>query len=112
MKADKETKLRRVRIFQAAQPYFAILGFDSALANQQYAFNWRIFFGFLLSGVATILFLMFIIIEAKTFWEFSQTIYFYFVMFIEFITLIVLVFQAQKIFNFIANFENVINTSE
>lgn len=111
-KIESQPELPKIKIFQTVREYFAIIGINRVLVDQPYPFNRRIFLGFLMFGLAITSLFTFIISQAKTFWEFAQSIYTCSAVILGICCLFILVFRVHILFKFIASFENVINTSE
>lgn len=107
-----QPELPKIKIFKTVRKYFAIMGITPVLVDQSYPFNLGIIFGYLLFGSAITSLFIFIIFEAETFWEFSQSIFTCSAMILGICCLLILVFRVRILFKFIASFENVINTSE
>lgn len=107
-----ESKLPKIQIFQSTKEYLAILGITSNLMVQTYPFNRKILIGYLILGVALICNLVFVIFEKKTFWEFTQSIYFSSDALVCTLGFTVLVFRLSTLFEAIVTLESAINASE
>lgn len=111
-KKELKPESSKMKIFQMSQKYFTILGISPNLIVQPYPFNRRISIGFLMLGLVLICNYVFIIYGAKTFLDFSQSIYIGSALAVGSLALAVLVFRVKILFEFIVNFENAINTSK
>lgn len=102
----------KFRIFLLTQKNFATLGVTPDLSNQQCLFNKRISIGLSLLGLATICIFQFFFYEAKTFSECTQASYLGLYSALILIGLLIVVIKVKKLFEFIKNSENLVNTSK
>lgn len=109
---ESQPESPNVKLFRNIQSIFMILGIKPISIEQSYPFNRRIFLGFILTSCGITFILVFVSNEANTFWEYTQSAYFFSAAIIATFILTHVVFRTSKIFEFITNFENVINTSE
>lgn len=101
-----------MKIFQAFQRNFAIVGITQTVAKQRCPVNVKIFLGILLLGSAILCNLLFVIYEAKTFAEYTQTLYICSVSCLTLSALIITILKMKKMFEFINDGNGVVNTSE
>lgn len=87
-------------------------GVDTILANQSYPFNWTILFGFLLLAFGIFFTSAFVVHDAGTIADYTQSIYA-----VSLITLIIfaflaLILSAESLFDFFERSDDLVNTSE
>lgn len=99
-------------VFQAFQKNFAIVGINSNVAKQSYPFNVKILLGILLLGSAIVCNLLYVIYKAKTFAEYTQTIYICSVSCLILSALIITILKMKKLFEFIDYTDELANTSK
>lgn len=102
----------RITVFQLLQKNLAVAGIIRKLSLQQYPFNRRVLIGFSTLFIETICIFKFTFFEAKTFSESTQSIYMGTVTVVIIVVLFIFVIKAKKLFEFIDDCENVVNTSE
>lgn len=107
-----KTQPSRLKSFEIIQKNLAFAGITPNLANQSYPFNRTILFGFLTLGSAIYCSVVFIIYEADTFAEYTQSVYVVSLAILIILVLLMMVLKVKKLFNFIDCCEDFINTSE
>lgn len=104
--------LPKIKIFQKIQKNLYKIGIDSNSATQLNPFNAKNLMGLLSLGLGIIGSIMYIIIEAKTFIEFTESI-FECTAFIQIIlNLMIMIFYLSELFKAINNCECLANTSK
>lgn len=109
---ESQRESPNMKLFRKTQKIFIILGIEPSLIVQSYPFNRRILIDLIVVAAGTLFNFVFLFNEAKTFWEFTQSIYFGSVAIIGTFIFVHVVFSVTNIFEFIVRFENVINTSK
>lgn len=99
-----------MKVFQAFQSNFAIVGINPIVAKQPYPFNVKIVLGILLLGSAIVCNLLYVIDDAETYAECTQTIYVCSVSCLVLSTLIITILKMKKIFEFINYTDELTNT--
>lgn len=109
----EKLKSPKLKIFQLTLKNLATVGISPNLATQPYPLNGKIYLGILILGSGAICNVIYIFQEAKTFSEYSISIYMCsFTILIIFI-LTILILNVEKLCNlFDDDFENIVNTSE
>lgn len=100
-----------MKLFQRTQSYLAILGIEPNQLIQRHQFNGRILMGFLLLGLSTILFSLFLFYEAKNFREYTEIIYILSGMIVCTTAFTSTILKRKMIFDFFEMAENIVNTS-
>lgn len=101
-----------MKIFQLTQKNFATIGISPILSYQSWSLNAEILIGFSITTVSFICTLVFAFSEAKTFIEYTQSIYIGSCAVIVILALVVIVFNVKKFFQLINDCENITNTSK
>lgn len=101
-----------MKVFQTTQKHFATAGITSNLVLQSYPLNGRIFLGFLMLSLAIICSLLYTFNEAKTFSEFTESIFMTALAALVILVLLIIIFVIEKLFRLIGTCENIVNTSE
>lgn len=99
-----------MKVFQAIQSNFAIVGINPIVAKQPYPFNVKIVLGILLLGSAIVCNLLYVIDDAETFAEYTQTIYICSVSCLILSALIITILKMKKVFEFINYTDELTNT--
>lgn len=107
-----QPEITKMKLFQTPRKYFSNLGIDPTLVDQTYPINRQVAAGFVMNISALLSFAIFMTYEAKTFLEFSQSIYFCSVILLILFVLAMLAIRVELLFKFIDNFENAIYTSK
>lgn len=102
----------RYKNYGIIEKNLAMAGITPNLADQSYPFTWTILFGFLLLGNAIYCISVFIVRDAKTLSECTQSIFMVSLATLNLFALIILVFKAKKLFQFIDDNDVFINTSK
>lgn len=106
---QKQSKPPTIKIFRLSQKYFAILGICSTLMVQPYPFNREISTTYLALGSGLICDYIFIRHEAKSFWEYIQSIYLCSISILASAVFSLIAFRASLLFEYIANIGSVLN---
>lgn len=109
---NRITKLPKMKIFQLTQKNFATVGVNPHLSLQSYPFNAKILTGFLITSLCLICNFMFAFFEAKTFIEYTQSVYIGSCAAIVIFALVVIVLNVKKLFQLISDCENISNTGQ
>lgn len=109
---DTQLNFLKMKIFQAFIKKSVIIGIDRNVAKQRYPINVNIVMGFVLIGSGIVCNLLFVIYEAKTFAQYTQTLYIFSVSCLMLSLLTISILKMKKIFEFINNGNGLINTSE
>lgn len=107
-----KSQMRKLKIFQLNQKNFAAIGLNSAVVAQQYAFNEKLLLGILILIFSGTCNLMYTVCEAKTFSEYTQSIYMCSLTTLISLVLLIVIFNVKKLFGFVNDCENFANTSE
>lgn len=99
------------KVFQLTQKYFATAGIVPNLAIQPYPLNGKISIGFLLLGSSLICNFKYTFYEARTFVEYTQSIYMCSIAALIIFALVIIILKVEKLFEFINGCEKLINTS-
>lgn len=100
-----------MKIFQTVQKNLAILGISSMQSNQAF-YNRKYLLYLLLSGSLIIMNCVFLIYVAKSFKEYTDSIYITSVSIALFISLSFLIRRMRNLFEFIDNLEKIVDDSE
>lgn len=106
---SQQSKLKN---FEVIEKNLATVGITPNLANKPFPFNWTILFGFSLLGFCIFCLSQFIIHDAETFAQYTQSIYVGSLATLIIFALLILVFNVKKLFKFINRNDDFINTSE
>lgn len=107
-----QSKLSKLKIFQLCQKHFATIGISPNLVMQAYPINVKIFMAFVMNHVTIISNLVYVVREAKTFAEFTQSIYFISMALLIIFALMIIILKVDKLFELIENFDRMVNTSK
>lgn len=112
-KLTSKPKIQKTEIFKLTLKNFAAVGFTPDLKYQPYPLNEKILLGFLIL-ISSIICndLMYIIREAKTFVEYTQSIYMFSLAAIITLVFVTILLNVSELFNFISGVESLINTSK
>lgn len=107
---NSQTKLPKMKICQTVQQNLSTIGISP---NSDFsAFNVKISIGLLLLGSCTVSMLIYIFYEAKTFFQYTQSIYVCSVFILTILTLIIMVLHSSKMLQIIDGWESLANTSK
>lgn len=109
---NPKPKLQTMKVFQLTQKNFAIVGITSNWAIKSQPFDWKIFEGFSILSSSIICSLMYILFEADTLNEYTQSIYSGSVSASIIVCLMIIIINVKKLFQLIDICENIVNTSE
>lgn len=87
-----------------------MMGIDRKLLIQSCPLNVKILLGFLMLIFGTFCDLMYVIYDAKTFAEYTQTIYASSLGFLIFFALLVILFKVDELFAFMDDCNSIVNT--
>lgn len=107
-----KSKLPKIKIFQRSQKYFETLGINPGLMIQLFPFNQKIVFKYLVYGCQLASNVAFALHEVKSFWEYIQSIFLCSISIFAATILSILIFRVDILFQYIASFENIVNTGE
>lgn len=102
----------KLKAFRAIQKSFATIGISPELATQSYPLNRRILLGFLLIISGTISICVYIFNDAKTFFEYTQSICHASIGLLIFFALSILILKVEILFEFIDRCDNILNTGK
>lgn len=109
---NSHSKLRKLKIFRVIQKNLSAVGIDSNSGNQFRRFNEKNIMGLLKLSICIAGSLMYIFNEAKTFLEYTQSIYMCSTFIIVTLILIVLIFNLNELSKNIQDCERIANTSK
>lgn len=107
-----KSQLPKMHSFQLTQKNFAMAGIHRSLVTQAYPINLKISLGFVILNAGAIFTLIFTFFDAKTFAEYTQTIYLFSLVALIIFALLIVVFKVDKLFEFIDTCIGIVNTSE
>lgn len=102
----------KLKIFQSTQKNFFIVGINRSLMVLKYPFNGRILLGYLILILSIICNLMFTVYEAKTFAEYTHSIYMGSLAVLISLVLLITLLNVKEIFNTINDCESLANTNK
>lgn len=106
---NSQSKIPKKKILQSVLTNFAILGIQPDSVAQPCLLNGRILIGFCSLGLAMIGFLNYLIYEAETFIEYTQTVYIESAVVTMMFILMIIILNVEKIFKFMENCEQIVN---
>lgn len=101
-------KSPKPKVFQMVQQKFAIAGITPSLSNQPYRFDGSISMGFLIVGLFMVCNFKYTFYEAKTFIEYTQTIYMGSLAALIIFALAIIILNVDKLFQFINDCGNLV----
>lgn len=107
-----KSQLSKAKGFEITLEWLAALGISPALPTQAYPSNGRILVGFLILGCATTCTFVFILNDAKTFIEYTQTTFACSLMTLGFFALVTLTLKSNNLFEWINECDELADTSE
>lgn len=102
----------KIKIFESVQNNFELLGISSHRANQNHFLDVKFWMILLQFGVVLISYMCYIFYEAKTFEEYTSTMYSILTLLTTALHFLMHQWKMRNLFKFIVNFENFINKSE
>lgn len=102
----------KLKVFEITQLYFAKMSITPSLANQPYPFNWTISIGFLVLVAAISCTSAFVIYDAQTFTDYTQSAYSCSLVAIIMFGLFSFVFKVENVYEVINGYADLVNTSE
>lgn len=100
------------KVFGIIQEHLAIIGIEPNLVEQSYPFNGKILFGFLLLGSSIYCTFVFIIYEAETFAEYTQSVYIGSNGVLNIFVLLIIILKIKRLYDFINDCDDLVNTSQ
>lgn len=111
MENSNKLQSPKLKAFETIQKNLASVGITPALASQSYPFNATIFYGFLKLGSAVYCTSIFIIFDAETFVEYTQSIYVDSLAMLIIFALLIVILKVERLFKYISG-NDLVNTSE
>lgn len=108
----KKSQSSKFKVFEMSRKYFAIIGITPSLVHQSCPFNGTILFEFLLFGAAIYGTFAFLIYDAETFAEYTQSVYTSSVVIFVILGLLILMLKIEKLFALLNGCDVLANTSE
>lgn len=109
---QEKSKTQSLKAYGMSQKYFATAGITASLTKQSCPLNGEILLGFLLLGSGIYSSIVFIAFDAKTFAEYTQSVYMGSLL--TFISSIVLalISETKEVFDAIDGCDNLVHTSK
>lgn len=108
---NQQPKLPKERVFKTVQKNFAKAGIGPELAAQSYPFNGKIIFGYLILIAALISACVHVLYYAKTFVEYTQSIYMGSIAIIAISSMLATIFKVKNLFEIINRCDIILNMS-
>lgn len=102
----------KLQAFEIIQKYFAFAGITPSLAKQPYPLNASILFGILMLGAAIYFTSVFIIYEAETFAQYTQSVYAVSLVALIALALLIIILKVESLFEYFNKNDILVNTSE
>lgn len=102
----------KLEVFEMSRKYFATMGFTPNLVHQTYPFNGSILLGFLALGSSICNAFVFIVHDAGTFAEYTNSVYTISAMTLIIVSLLILILKVEKLFELINRCDMLVNTSQ
>lgn len=109
---ESKSQLPNGKVFQIPLKNFAVLGISSNLTTQPYPLNGKIITGFVILGFSMYSTIVFVIYDAKTFIEYTQSIYGFSLATLIFVALLNTIFKIEQMFELINANGQLVNTSK
>lgn len=90
----------------------ATAGIDTISADQSYPFNWTILFGFLLLAFGIYFTSAFVVHDAETIADYTQSIYAVSLITLIIFSFLALIYNAKNLYDFFERSNDLVNTSE
>lgn len=103
---------KKLQIFRLTQKNLASIGIEPSLVQQVYPINGKISMVFVFNIFTIVSNLVYVINDAKTFAEYTQSIYIISIVVLVIYFLIILISKVDKLFEFIDNCGKLVNSSE
>lgn len=110
-KGSKSQPSKR-KAFEITQKYFAVIGITPSLVDKSYPFNGSILGGFIILGSGFYLTFAFLICDAETFAEYTQTACACSLEILITFTLLIVVLKVKKLFKLTNGADILVNTSK
>lgn len=102
----------KLRAFKLSQEYFATIGITPKLAHQSCPLNGEILSGFLMLGAGLYCASAFIVHDAQTFAEYTQSVYTLSILIFIILNLLISISKVGKLFELIDMSDDLVNTRE
>lgn len=102
----------KLKAFEINKKYFTTIGITPNLTDQSWPLNGIILFEFLMLGSAICCTFVFIIYDAETFGDYTQSVYTGSVVTFGILALVILIVKADKLFAIFNGCDEIVNTSE
>lgn len=112
LKEKPKAKPPKLKVFEVTQKYFATMDITLRLTDQTYPFSWTIALGFLMLGSAICCTSAFVIYDAETFTDYTQSAYSCSLVAIITFGLLAFVFKVDKLYEVINGYGDLVNISE
>lgn len=112
MNDSKQKNLPEVTILQTTQKNLAMLGIIPKLVTQSCPLSGKILSGFLLLSTSSAFVCVYIINDAKTFIDYTQSVYIASVGILLFFEMLILILKVEELYKFVNRCNGIINTSE
>lgn len=109
---SKSKQPPKLKSFEIVQKNFATAGITPNLANQTYPLNGTILFEFLMLSTGIYSTTVFIIYDAGTLIEYTQSVYIDSLLILIILSLLIIILKAAKLFEYIGGNDNLINNSK
>lgn len=109
---NPESQQPRLKAFEIVKTNLATAGITPTLADQSYPLNGTILFGFVVLGLSIFSATAFIIYEAETITDYTQSVYSCSLLGVISFGFINSVFKVVKLYEMIHCYDDIINTSE
>lgn len=106
---NSHSKLPKIKTFQAIQKSLAMVGISPELATQTYSLNGRLLLDFALFGSGVTFQSVYISNDAKTFSEYTQSIYVASAGLLIVFILIVLILKVNELFDLTKRYDSILN---
>lgn len=110
--ANSQPTLPRLKAFRTIRERFATMGISPELLTQSHPFNGTILMYLLILGSAITFIGVYIFNYAKTSFEYTQSIYLVSAGILVVVALLILIFEAENLFEYINRCEDMLNDSK
>lgn len=105
-------KSPKILVYRTIQKTFAVAGVTPKLVTQAYPLNVKVVMGFILLNLMAIFNLIFTLCYAKTFAEYTQSIYVFSLVDLIIFALLIVIFKVEDLFKYVDTCCDIVNTSE
>lgn len=109
---NSKSQQLNIKAFETLRKNLTNAGIGSNSTNQSWPFNGNIFYGFIVLGYGIFFTSAFIIYEAESIADYTQSVYAVSLLTLISVCFLILIFNVKKFFEFINRTDNLINTSE